>query len=168
MSRTRILAISGLLAGTAILLQVMPGMLGQTFIFVTLFSGFPIFIISTMNPALGFAAYCSTGIAAALVSMPCGILFLFTNGIIGLSLGILSKSVESEAAMSAFTAALTAAMLFLLNYVFGICVFDYSIIKHPIAQVISLFCFLFPFCFAYLKAAIYINAYFSKSIYLGR
>lgn len=158
MFNAKLLRVCGVLTGTALLLQVVPGMLAWPFAFISFLSGLPIYVISRLNLRLGFGAYVTVGTAAAVFSMPEGILFLSVSGIAGLSLGLLSKIVESKTLISAFTAVLITMMLFLLNYGLGIHIFDYTILKSPALQAVSLVFFLFPCCFAYLNAAVHIHA----------
>lgn len=163
MRSIRILTTSILLGFMSVLLQVMPGMLGQPFALITLLSGFPIYIISRISPLHGIAAYIAVGAAAVLANAPEGLLFLLLYGIAGLALGLMSRIIESKAAMCVFTAAFLTLILILLNYAFGIHIFYPLILQLPIFQTISLFCCLLPCCYVYLTAAVHIYMAFRSS-----
>ncbi|MGE5632588.1 MAG: hypothetical protein ACM3TR_16075 [Caulobacteraceae bacterium] len=167
MFNTRILTLSGLLVGLAVIFQLIPGFFSEAFVFITILSGFPIYIITQLNRRLGFAAYIAVSIIVILVSVHEGIFFICTNGIIGFSMGFLRGKLRSKSAVSAWTAAAVVVMLFVLNYLIGINIFDYSILKSPVAQIISLFCFLFLYCVAYLNSAIRIYDTVRKTVHLN-
>jgi hypothetical protein len=159
----RILTASILLGFMSVLLQVLPGLLGQPFTLIALLSGFPIYIISRINPRHGIAAYAAVGAAAVLIRAPEGLLFLLLYGIAGLVLGLMSRIIESKTAMCIFMAALLTLILVLFNYMLGIHIFYPSIHKLPIFQTISLFCCLLPCCYAYLAVAVHIYMAFRSS-----
>lgn len=88
MSNTRSLVLGAVLLVLAIVFQLLPVFLSEAFIFLTVLSTIPVFIMAHTVPRMGITAYIAAGIAVSLFSIHEGIMFLCTNGLVGLLLGL--------------------------------------------------------------------------------
>lgn len=145
-------------------LQSAPGILGDTFSFVVILSGLPVYIAARFNWAYGTAVYLAA--AGILVSMNTyeALFFICTNGFIGLSLGILKYHFKRNYTVSAISALITGVILFIINYFFEISIFGYLTFKTPVTQALALFPLLYIYCFIYLEIAIYANNVLRQNI----
>lgn len=133
--KTRTIVIGALFATIAALFQLTPVFFSEFFIFLTIFSAIPIYIISRINPKAGVLSYFVASMIVMTFSVHEGLFFLCTNGIVGLSLGICSNHIQNKFIiwiLSSFT--LTIA-LSIMNYGIGIPVFGGKIPGVMIVQI---------------------------------
>lgn len=88
MNRTKLITTGGLLICLTVLFQIIPVILSELFVFATMVSALPIYIISRINPQTGVIAYSAAAVLIFSVSTHEALFFLCTNGPVGLSLGI--------------------------------------------------------------------------------
>jgi hypothetical protein len=107
--------------------------------------------------------------AALLASVNIGeaLFFTCTNGIIGLSLGIIKNRFKSIYPVPALSALIDIAILFTVNYLLGISIFGHSALKVPFLQALNLFPPMYLYCFLYLKLAISADNLLHKYIELN-
>ena len=73
--KTKTIVIGALFAVITALFQVIPVLFSEVFIFLTIFSAVPIFIVSRINPKAGFLSYIVASILIMLISTNEGLFF---------------------------------------------------------------------------------------------
>jgi len=137
--KTKTLVIGSLLAVIAAFFQVMPVLFSEVFIFITIFSALPIYIVSRINPKAGVLSYLVASMLVMLISTHEGLFFLCTNGVIGVSLGIGRyytniKTISYIASSLALTTTLS-----IMNYGIGIPIFGPLIPGGLLIQIVLIF-----------------------------
>ncbi len=145
-------------------LQAMPHISGAAFAFAAILGSFPVYIASRLNWVLGFAVYLTAAYISSLMNLGEALLFICTNGIIGLSLGIIKGRIKSIYYVPVPSVMIVILMLFAVNYLLGISIFGYSQLKSPILQGFTLFLPLYIYCFIYLKLAMHTDTLLGKYI----
>ncbi|HOM42764.1 MAG TPA: hypothetical protein PLG67_03170 [Bacillota bacterium] len=166
MFNKRILFFCTGLALLAAALQAVPPILGAAFGFAALLNGFPIYLAARLSYILGILVYLS---AAALLAFynPCeALFFICTNGIIGLSLGIIKDRFRSIYPIPALSAILDIAILLIVNYRFGISIFSPSAFSTPVSQAAALMLPMYLYCLIYLKLAMSVDKLLHRYIEL--
>ncbi|HYF84202.1 MAG TPA: hypothetical protein VEB00_14375 [Clostridia bacterium] len=153
-----------MLAVLAAALQAVPRILGTAFAFAAILGGFPVYIAAGLNWALGIAVYLTAAYITSIINISEALFFVCTNGIIGLSLGILKNRFGSIYFAPAPSALIVISMLFAVNYLFEISIFGYSALKTPIVQAFTLFLPLYIYCLIYLKLAMFADTLLYKYI----
>ena len=155
--KTKTLVIGALLAVIAAFFQVMPVLFSEVFIFVTIFSAVPIYIVSRINPKAGVLSYFVAGMLVMLISTHEALFFLCTNGIIGTSLGVCRYYTNRKTTIFIISSLALTITLSIMNYGIGIPVFSTKI---PGGIMIQLF-------IIFLISSVYniIYYYFSDSIF---
>lgn len=155
--KTKTIVIGSLFAAIAALFQLMPVFLSEAFVFLTIFSAIPIYIVSKMDPKAGIISYFVASIIAMTLSIHEGLFFLCTNGIVGLSLGIYSFYTERKMVIWLLSSFTLASSLSIMNYGIGIPIFG-TIIPGPLASQIGIILFLsliYIILYYYFSAFIY-------------
>ncbi len=166
MLNKRVLIFCIILAVLAAALQAVPRILGSAFMFTVILGGFPIYIAARLNWACGVAVYLAAAYISSIMSLGEAIFFICTNGIIGLSLGIMKSHFKSIYFAPAPSALMVILMLFTVNHLFGISIFGYSAFKAPLQQAFTLFPPLYIYCLIYLRLAAYADTMLHKYIEL--
>ncbi len=153
----KFITFGAILAAIAALFQLLPNFLSELFVFMTIFSTLPIYIISRINPKTGVLSYIVADFMVMLFSVHEGILFLFTNGIIGLSLGICSYYIKRNIIIWMICSIILTAALCIINYWIGIPVFGGDLPGKIVIQLASLlgFSFAYNIIFFYISGFIY-------------
>jgi hypothetical protein len=138
---TKTVVIGALFAAIAALLQLVPVFFSEIFIFLTIFSTVPIYIVSRINPKAGVLSYFVAGMLIMFLSTHEGLFFLCTNGIIGVSLGICGYYRKKKTITWLISSAVLTATLSIMNYGIGIPVFGSNIPGAIIIQIIIIFLF---------------------------
>ncbi len=154
MSDKRVLIFCFTLAASAAVLQNIPHMFGHALDFVAISAGFPVYSAARFNWVFGVAVYIAAAALSAALNTGEAVFFICTNGIIGLSLGIMKDRLKNINFVPVPSAILVIIMLFIVNYLFGISIFGYSSLNAPILQALTLFLPLYIYCYIYLKLAI--------------
>lgn len=141
MFNTKTIVIGALLAAIAALFQSMPILLSEAFVFLTIFSAVPIYIVSRINPKTGVLSYFVASMLVMLLSAHEGLFFLCTNGIVGISLGICSYNKKMKAITWVLSALVLTVTLSIMNYGIGIPVFGTKIPGAMIIQIAIIFLF---------------------------
>ena len=136
MSNTKIIVIGALFAVMAALFQLIPILLSEVFVFLTIFSAVPIYIVSRISPKAGVSSYFVASMLVMLLSVHEGIFFLCTNGVIGITLGICSYYTEMKAITWLSSSLMLTTTLSIMNYVIGIPVFGGKIPGGIIIQIV--------------------------------
>jgi hypothetical protein len=141
MSKTKIVVIGALFAAIAALFQLIPILLSEVFVLLTIFSAVPIYIVSRINPKVGVLTYFVASMLIMLLSIHEGLFFLCTNGIIGISLGICSYYTKMKAITWFLSSLVLTVTLSIMNYGIGIPVFGSKIPGGIIIQIVIIFLF---------------------------
>lgn len=155
--RTKTIVIGSLLASIAALFQLMPVFYSEVFLFLTIFSAVPIYLVARISPKAGLLSYIVAAMLVMIFSMHEGLFFLFTNGIVGLSLGICSFYTEKRRFICTLSSIILTIALVIINYGIGIPIFGSKIPGIMVVQIAIIF----------LVSTIYIisHYYFSSFIY---
>lgn len=135
----------------------MPVFFSEVFLFFTIYSAVPIYIVSRISPKAGFSAYIVAAMLVMFLSMHEGLFFLCTNGIVGLSLGICNFYTEKRRFIWTLSSIILTIALVIMNYGIGIPIFGSKVPGVIIVQIAIIF----------LVSTIYIisHYYFSGFIY---
>ncbi|MEW8995565.1 hypothetical protein [Clostridium sp.] len=136
---TKTIVIGALLAVMAALFQLIPILLSEAFIFLTIFSAVPIYIVSRINPKAGILSYFVASMIIMILSVHEGLFFLCTNGIVGISLGICSFYTKGKAITWAISSLILTITLSIMNYGIGIPVFGSKIPGALVIQIAIIF-----------------------------
>ena len=158
----RNIAQGGLLICLSVLLQLLPTSLGEVFVIVTIFSAIPIYILSRLNPKAGLLGYIISAILIFLFNAHEGIFFLFTNGVVGFSLGALNYKLKSKLLISLFSGILLTLSLALVNFIIGFPVLGTNLPGNLLIQISILFLFSLIYCFIYLLLANFMYNYLKR------
>ncbi len=147
--KTKLIVLGGILSLVAVLFQSIPIFFSEIFIFATILSAIPIYIATRVDIKVGTLSYFVAGIIIMLLSIHEGTFFFCTNGILGLSLGILSNYVNKKTFISMFSGASLTVGLSILNFFIGIPVFGTEIPGSILIQLLIIFCFSSIYSFVY-------------------
>ena len=125
--KTKMIVIGSLFATIAALFQLTPIFFSELFIFITIFSAIPIYVVSRINYKAGILSYFVASMIVMTLSVHEGLFFLCTNGIVGLSLGICSNYTKRKIIIWFVSALMLTASLSIMNYGIGIPVFGAKI-----------------------------------------
>lgn len=89
--KPRSLCLGAVLAALAAGVQISPLLIPLVGVSLSALSTIPIAFAAYLNPITGFLTYLTGGSLVLLWSFPQAVIFFFTSGLIGLSLGILMK-----------------------------------------------------------------------------
>ena len=137
--KTKTLVLGALLAVIASFFQLMPVLFSEVFIFGTIFSAVPIYIVSVINPKAGVLSYFVTAILVMLISTHEGLFFLLTNGVIGVSLGVFKYYTNRKTIIFIGSSMVLTITLSIMNYGVGIPILGTQIPGVIIIQLIILF-----------------------------
>lgn len=136
--------------------------------FIVILSGFPIYYTARLHWAFGTTVCLAAAAISASINIGEAVLFLCTNGIIGLSLGILQPFFKKVCLIPVPSAISVILMLLAVNYLFGINIFGDEVPGSPILQGLALFPPIYAYCFTFLKLAVsagnLLNKYFDFRI----
>lgn len=127
-------------------------------------SALPIYILARMNPRAGVIGFIAADILIFCFNSHEGLFFLFTNGIVGLSLGILSFYTQSRLLISLGSGLSLAFSLSIMNFIIGISVF---IIQTPgtfLIQISIVLLFSICYCSIYSSLANFTFHYLNKRL----
>lgn len=141
MINTKTLIIGSLFAVIAALFQLIPTLFSEVFVFFTIFSAVPIYIVSRINPKAGVLSYFVASMIVTLLSIHEALFFLFTNGIVGISLGICSHYTKVKTITWSLSSLVLTITLSIMNYGIGIPVFGSKIPGIIIIQIAIIFLF---------------------------
>jgi hypothetical protein len=141
MFNTKLVVIGALFAAISALFQLIPALFSEAFVFLTIFSALPIYIVSRISPKAGILSYFVASMLIMLLSVHEGIFFLCTNGIVGISLGICSYYKEMKFSTWFLCSFMLTITLSIMNYGIGIPVFGTSMPGGMIIQIVTIFLF---------------------------
>lgn len=141
MMNAKTIVIGALFAVIAALFQLIPTLLSEVFVFLTVFSALPIYIVSRINPKAGTLSYFVAGMLILLLSIHEGLFFLCTNGIVGISLGVCSYYTKKKSIIWLLSSFILTITLSVMNYGIGIPVFGSKIPGAMMIQVAIIFLF---------------------------
>ena len=139
MISTKTIVIGALFAVIAALLQLTPLLFSEIFIFFTIFSAVPIYIVTRINPKAGVLSYFVAAMIISLLSTHEGLFFIFTNGIIGISLGICSYYTNKKLITWFLSSVILTITLCIMNFGIGIPVLGSKLPGIIIIQIAILF-----------------------------
>lgn len=167
--KTKIIVIGSLFTTIAALFQLTPIFFSEFFIFMTILSAVPIYIVSRINSKAGVLSYLAASMIVMTLSVHEGLFFLCTNGILGLSLGICSNYTQKKTIIWFVGSLILTIALSIMNYGIGIPVFGIKVpgamtVQVAIIFLVSLVCNIFYY---YLTSFVFRNLEFHINKYLG-
>ncbi len=151
MNRTKIIFIGALMAAVATVFQSIPALLSESFALLTTLSAIPVYLAARTNPAAGALSYFTTAVLVLFVSSHEALFFLFTNGVVGVSLGICCYLKQKKINTLVICAFVLTIALCIINYGIG-----YPVLGVPVPGVIIvqlLILFLFSLIYNYIFLA---------------
>ena len=167
MLNKRILAFCIMLAVLVTVLQAVPRIFEGSFVFAVILGGILVYIAARLNCIFGVAVHLAAIVLSASMNIGEAVFFACTNGIVGLSLGIIKRRFKSIYYARAFSALIVVVMLFAINYLLGIDIFGNTSLKPPMSQALKLFSPLYIYCLIYLKLAIFSENLLHRNINLS-
>jgi len=158
----RNIAQGGLLICLSSMLQLLPTSFGEIFVIFTIFSAIPIYILSKLNPRVGLLGYIIAGTLIFSFNAHEGLFFLFTNGVVGFSLGAFNYRLKSKVLISLFSGIVLTLSLTLVNFIIGIPVLGVNLPGNLLIQISILMFFSLVYCFIYLFLANFIYNYLKR------
>lgn len=158
----RSIAQGSLLVCLSVLLQLLPTTFGEVFITATILSAIPIYILSRLNPKVGFVGYIVAGVLIILINAHEGLFFIFTNGVVGYSLGAFSYLLNSKLLISILSGIVLTLLLSIVNFIVGIPVLGINLPGNLLIQIIIIIVFSIIYCFIYLLLANFIYNYLKR------
>lgn len=152
----------GLLICLSVLLQLLPAAFGEIFIIATILSAVPIYIMSRSNPKAGFTAYIITGVLIYTFNSHEGMFFLFTNGLVGFSIGAFSYITKSKIIISILSGVILTFSLAIVNFLIGIPVLGVNFPGSILIQIPVLMAFSIVYCFMYSLFADFTYNYLNR------
>jgi hypothetical protein len=123
MNYTKQVVLGAFFAGLAALLQLVPTFFSEVFVFITMLSAIPIYAISRLSPKIGFLAYLIAGFIVLSLSPHEALFFMFTNGPLGLALGVAHYYTPIKVLIVGLSALTLTLTLSLLTFILGVAVF---------------------------------------------
>lgn len=164
MLNKRVVGLCIILSILSAVLQSAPVLLGNSFSFAVFLSGLPVYIAARQGCGAGITVFFAAAALSLYMNVIEALFFICTNGIIGISSGIMQDRFNSIYYIPVPSALLVVVMLFAVNYPLGIRIFDTSVIKAPILQAIALLPILYAYCLIYLKTSMSAAALLHRSI----
>ncbi len=161
-SYTKKIAVVAVLTTFAVIFQIIPVVFSHKYVLLTMFSVIPIYLITCASGPLGLIAFVIAGISIFGISSHEGLFFLFTNGPVGLVLGLGGYFKKQNLAIAFLTGLILTITLSLMNFVMGIKVFGTNIPGPLGVQIISIFLFSFIYSLIYSYIAGFIYRFFLK------
>jgi hypothetical protein len=137
--------------------QLIPVIFSHQYVLLAMFSAFPIYLITRISGPMGLIAFMAAGIGIFSISPHEGLFFLFTNGPIGLVVGLGMYLGKKSLGTLLIMSIILTITLSLLNFVLGIKVFGADIPGLLGMEVIFIFLFslLYSTLFSYTAELIY-------------
>lgn len=155
MGKTRILVEGALFLAIAAIFQLIPVFFSELFFFLTLISTLPIYLITRKNYKVGIASYITTSFLILLFSNHEAIVFVFTNGLVGLSLGYYDSILKHKLTTSLLTGIQLFFSLCVVNFFIGIPIFVVSF-KASVFLILGIFVFSIIYVFIYYNFIYYL------------
>src|SRR5689334_8530576 len=111
----------------AVLFQITPVVFSEALVIMTILSAIPIYIICRLDPKLGLLGFVGAAFLIMLFSIHESMMFLFTNGVIGLSHGLCSYFIRKSLVIIIVTSLILTTTLTILNFIIGIPVFGFNL-----------------------------------------
>ncbi len=148
MFKTRILVEGALFSAIAAIFQLIPIYFSEIFIFFTLVSTFPIYLITRKNVQVGITAFATCAFVIFCFSVHESIIFGFVNGLIGVSLGYMDYYLKNKIIITSLASLKLAIALCVVNFLIGIPVFGLSL-KPSLLVFAAIYLFSFVYIFVY-------------------
>jgi uncharacterized protein YybS (DUF2232 family) len=145
MFKTKDLTEAALLCSIAAILQLIPLFISDVFTILTLLSTFPIFLITKKHRSLGGIAYLTTAFIIFLFHIQEGLIFIFMNGLLGVSLGYLNHYIKPKAMVITIAGLILSLSILLVNFIIGIPLFG-ATIEFTLMTVLLILIFSIVYC----------------------
>lgn len=166
MVNSKAIIFSIILSIMAIIFQAIPALFSERFIFFTVLSTLPIYVLSRYNPRLGLFSYFAVGFLVMVFSVHEGTVFLLTNGIIGYVLGMCRHYIQRSSTIIIISSIILTATLGIMNYLAEIPALKISVFGGVFTQIILWFGFSMLYCYSYLKIGNFLYGVLNRFYYL--
>lgn len=85
---------ASILTAIIVVIEILAATMGEALVVLTILSSLPIYIICRSSIALGIASYINVGLILLLINPHQLLFFIFTNGLLGISLGFFDKKIK--------------------------------------------------------------------------
>lgn len=145
--KTNELTFAAVLTALILVIEVLAAKTGEALVILTIFSTLPLYILTCKKVKLGLMSYSIVALVLCMINFHQLIFFLFTNGLIGLTLGILSQ--YRKALRVVVTASISVMGLLGVSLVLGINLFEMVYKEAMIVGVIVIFVLMMIYCWFY-------------------
>lgn len=145
--KTNELTFSAVLTSLILVIEVLAAKTGESMVILTIFSTLPLYILTSKKIRLGVMSYSIVALVLCVVNFHQLIFFLFTNGLIGLTLGMLSK--YKKALRIVVTASMSIIGLLGVSLILGINLFGMVYKESMLVGVIIIGIIMIIYCWFY-------------------
>lgn len=153
MMNTKDLAIGAMFAALAAAFQVVPAFFSEAFVFITMLSALPMYVISRKKPSIGLMSFFAATIVILLFSPHEGMFFVFTNGSIGLILGTSTYYFKAKFPVVFACTFVEVILLTILNFGIGVPILGDGVTVAGVSECLLLFVGLFLYIIIYNEFA---------------
>lgn len=162
----RTIVLGVILSLLAAVFQLFPVIFSSKFIFITVFSALPLYIISRIDSKIGLAAYVIAGLLTTIASFNEGITFLLASGPLGYTLGVWSSYFEEKIYTCLVSGVVLTVTFGLMNYIIGIPFLLSQIPGGFFIQIPLFFLISVIYSYIYLYLSMFIYKIINRYLYL--
>ncbi len=144
---TNELTFSAVLTSLILVIEVLAAKTGESMVILTVFSTLPLYILTCKKIRLGLMSYSIVALVLLMINFHQLIFFLCTNGLIGLTLGVLSK--YKKVLRIVVTASISVIGLLGVSLILGINLFGIVYKSSMVVGVIIIFVIMIIYCWLY-------------------
>ena len=142
-------------AAPCIILSIMSVLLQNSF--AGLLCGMPVYMAAQIGCTEGIIVFLSAAFLSFYINAGTALFFICTGGIIGLSSGIMKDRIRSIYYVPVISALSVLVMLFAVNYLLQIRIFDPSPYRGPLVQADLLLPLLYVYCLIHFKISLFLD-----------
>lgn len=115
----------GMLTSLIIALEVVASQFGEALVIITVFSALPVFILTKKNIKWGLLSYSVVTVLLSIINFHQMLFFIFTNGLIGICLGVSCNLKIKKCCAPVIAAVFTTGGMNILSIILGINFFNF-------------------------------------------
>ncbi|ERJ12331.1 YybS family protein [Haloplasma contractile] len=152
-----------MLSSIAAIFQLIPIFISEIFIMLTTLSTVPIYLNARRGFKIGLISYIVTAFIVFIFSIHESIMFMLTNGLIGLMLGVTEQKFDRKIIIVTLTSFVLTGTLLVANYLLGIPVIGINL-SSILLQVIIITAFSITYITVLYHVLIFIKNRLTKII----
>jgi hypothetical protein len=158
MDKTRKLILCGMLTSIIVIIELMPVLIAEPFAIVTIFSSLTLIMAAKIDKGFSVFSYIIAASIISSIDIKQGVMFIATNGIVGLSIGNFSQFIKNKVVCIFLCAAALFFSIVFVNFFIGFNVFYIPMNGYfPLVSIM-----LYTFCFAYVTGYYLFQKWFFK------